>query len=158
MLCHREARAQALIENHRSSPTAITRCEWWSPYAQAYPYSHCVLVMPACHYHHVSSAHLVWVCVWVYTSQYVCVFIRVTLNYVRACALLLCSDSSWRLTTSLLTFLVMLGFFATAAHWLFTLTLSAPCNSPGLHFLPYSEMESVWMSQRHRCQYGSWFF
>lgn len=131
-----EARAQALIENHRSSPSAIARCEWWSPYAQTYPLFSpvrlCVLVMPACHYHHVSNAHLV--CVWIseYKHAYVCVVVRaVSLPHL----------------LSLVSFLPQL--LTACVHW--------PLNSPGLHFLPHAESVSVIVPQIRMDSEGATF-
>lgn len=47
--------------------------------------------------------------------------------------------------------------FAAAAHWLRTLTLSAPRHSPGLHTLPHIQSVSVTVPQIHMDRPGAAF-
>ncbi len=92
-----------------------------------------VLVMPARHYHHVSSAHLV--CVRPNMSMLtICVVVRVrVLSYTCVCvrpvdaARLKLAPHHIAASPS-----QSCQFLATAAHRLFTLTLSAPFSPPAL--------------------------
>lgn len=108
---HWEARELTLTENHRFSPTTISNFlgvsdDLHMPRLTTTLTRKAPHIIPACHQHHVSGAHLVcvWVCVCVQIQACLCtacVAVRVRMKLYFLCVLLLWCCSSWRLTTPL---------------------------------------------------------